>query len=455
MEEQKTNVVITRSPKSQGISFILTFLFGPLGLFYSTVLGGIIMLILGIIITVVTLGMGAILVWLVCIVWGAIAVSSYNGKLLGNRSVVQPMVATDEAARDCPAKVKEEEVVVVEEREEYAAVLSLKSDEELKTLIQDEKMYDPVFVAVAREELMGRVVGKRRQRTEEEFRREQEERRQQAELHRLEEERLRLQQEEEQRRQEEIRLQEEAKMEEQQQRIQRIKSLSLGKMQDGWMLALGLGIFFGGMCIYNLMDITTWIFYDQLKEKEWLDFHFTIEKGIAYFTLVWFIFYGIGMKKTMLNLQNRERAGVKLVFYSLLISWSVSVLLTLSYLCGFSFMKDFSPYSYICVDLVHLITWMLCAIGFICIGKESCIGLIGKSGATYLSVAAWIYAGSIFLFFLFDLWYYILSDLTYQIILYSNVAKRTIGTIVCIICLVLMWKGWKYLLSSWSDESKV
>lgn len=451
MEEQKTNVVITRSPKSQGISFILTFLFGPLGLFYSTVLGGIIMLILGIIITVVTLGMGAILVWLVCIVWGAIAVSSYNGKLLGNRSVVQPMVATDEAARDCPAKVKEEEVVVVEEREEYAAVLSLKSDEELKTLIQDEKMYDPVFVAVAREELMGRVVGKRRQRTEEEFRREQEERRQQAELHRLEEERLRLQQEEERRRQEEIHLREKTEMEEQQQRIQRIKSLSLGKMQDGWMLALGLGIFFGGMCIYNLMDILGRIFYMQVKANEWPYLYIPRMADVYYLVLIGFIFYGVGMKKTILSLQNQERAGVKLVFYSMLIFWSVNVLLSLSPFFGFTFRLV----PYLCAHLVYFIAWMLCAVGFFRIGQKGSVGYIEKRGATYLSVAAGIYAGSIFLFFLFNIWYYILSDLTYQIILYSNAAIRTIGMIVCIVCLVLMWKGWKYLLSSWSDESKV
>lgn len=85
MEEQKTNVVITRSPKSQGVSFILTFLFGPLGLFYSTVVGGIIMLVLGIIIAIVTLGLGAILAWLGSIIWGAIAVSAHNKKLMSGK----------------------------------------------------------------------------------------------------------------------------------------------------------------------------------------------------------------------------------------------------------------------------------------------------------------------------------------------------------------------------------
>lgn len=118
-----------------------------------------------------------------------------------------------------PAVVsKPEQLVEVteEDREEYAIVLSLKSDDELKALVREEKMYDPVFVALAREELMERVVGKRCQRTEEDIRREQEEKQRQAEQQRQEEEQLRLQQEEEQRRQEEIRMQEEKVLQAQQ-----------------------------------------------------------------------------------------------------------------------------------------------------------------------------------------------------------------------------------------------
>lgn len=185
MEEQKANVVITRSPKSQGISFILTFLFGPLGLFYSTVLGGVVMLVLGIIIAVITLGVGAILAWLGSIIWGAIAVSSYNNKLLtgntgGESRTISPQRIYSETTSDKP------EVVTEDDRSEYAEVLSLKTDDELKALVRDEKMYDPVFIAVVREELQARVIGKRRQRTEEEIREEK----------RLEEEKIQKQKEE-------------------------------------------------------------------------------------------------------------------------------------------------------------------------------------------------------------------------------------------------------------------
>lgn len=41
-----TPYIITKSPKSTGIAILLTLLFGPIGLFYSTVLGGFIMTLL-------------------------------------------------------------------------------------------------------------------------------------------------------------------------------------------------------------------------------------------------------------------------------------------------------------------------------------------------------------------------------------------------------------------------
>ena len=41
-----TPYIITKSPKSTGIAILLTLLFGPIGLFYSTVFGGFIMTIL-------------------------------------------------------------------------------------------------------------------------------------------------------------------------------------------------------------------------------------------------------------------------------------------------------------------------------------------------------------------------------------------------------------------------
>ena len=79
------HIVVTPT-KSVGISLILTILFGPLGMLYSTVSGGIIMLILAVIIGFFTLGFGVAIVWPISIVWGAVAVSSSNQKIMNQAS---------------------------------------------------------------------------------------------------------------------------------------------------------------------------------------------------------------------------------------------------------------------------------------------------------------------------------------------------------------------------------
>jgi hypothetical protein len=80
-----TTVVNVAAGKSVGVAFLLTFFFGPLGLFYSTVVGGVVMLgveLFLVILGFVTLGAGWLLfwvAWVVCIVWGCVAASNTNG----------------------------------------------------------------------------------------------------------------------------------------------------------------------------------------------------------------------------------------------------------------------------------------------------------------------------------------------------------------------------------------
>ncbi len=81
---QQQTVIVVGKPKSVVVAFILTFLFGPLGLLYASVTGGIIMIILGGIIGVVTLGIGLIAVWVACIIWAVIAANMANKKLAKN-----------------------------------------------------------------------------------------------------------------------------------------------------------------------------------------------------------------------------------------------------------------------------------------------------------------------------------------------------------------------------------
>lgn len=74
--------VVTVSPKSVGISLLLTFLFGSVGMFYSTVLGAIIMLIVEVVVGTLTLGLGLIVTHPICMIWAALAAKSYNDKLM-------------------------------------------------------------------------------------------------------------------------------------------------------------------------------------------------------------------------------------------------------------------------------------------------------------------------------------------------------------------------------------
>lgn len=72
----------TKRQRSLGISIILTVLFGPLGMFYSTIWGAIIMIIISGVVGVVTLGYGLMITHPICVIWGALAAHSYNKKLL-------------------------------------------------------------------------------------------------------------------------------------------------------------------------------------------------------------------------------------------------------------------------------------------------------------------------------------------------------------------------------------
>lgn len=82
MSEQRPERIVTVSTKSTGVAILLTILFGPIGMFYATIPGAIIMLIIGIAVGFVTGGLGLPVVWIVSIIWGVSAVKSYNRKII-------------------------------------------------------------------------------------------------------------------------------------------------------------------------------------------------------------------------------------------------------------------------------------------------------------------------------------------------------------------------------------
>lgn len=79
---QKATPVLVMPTKSMVVSVLLTLFFGPLGLFYSSVMGGVVMLILSLVVAFVTVGMGLIVTQIMCVIWGAVSISAYNKKLV-------------------------------------------------------------------------------------------------------------------------------------------------------------------------------------------------------------------------------------------------------------------------------------------------------------------------------------------------------------------------------------
>jgi ABC-type multidrug transport system fused ATPase/permease subunit len=94
-----TPIVVTKSTKSVGIAILLTFLFGPIGLFYASVIGGLIMTFTPIFLALLALiGLAqenlflfgwsfglliifAVTFWLVNIIWAVISVINYNREI--------------------------------------------------------------------------------------------------------------------------------------------------------------------------------------------------------------------------------------------------------------------------------------------------------------------------------------------------------------------------------------
>jgi len=66
--------------KSVGAALVLTFFFGPLGLLYASVLGAVLLFVLGVIVGILTLGIGLFFIWPASMIWGAVAASNKHSR---------------------------------------------------------------------------------------------------------------------------------------------------------------------------------------------------------------------------------------------------------------------------------------------------------------------------------------------------------------------------------------
>ena len=79
-QTSNTTIVVVNSSKSTGVAFLLSFFFGPLGLLYASIVGGIVMFFVTAILFFLIPVVGAILGWIICIIWAMIAVQATNSK---------------------------------------------------------------------------------------------------------------------------------------------------------------------------------------------------------------------------------------------------------------------------------------------------------------------------------------------------------------------------------------
>jgi energy-coupling factor transporter transmembrane protein EcfT len=69
--------------KSVFVALVLTFFFGPLGLFYASATGAVALIVLAAAGVVPTLGYVLIFVWPASMVWGAIAANNRHNAFVG------------------------------------------------------------------------------------------------------------------------------------------------------------------------------------------------------------------------------------------------------------------------------------------------------------------------------------------------------------------------------------
>jgi hypothetical protein len=73
---QPVPVQIVKPPKSAGLAFVLSFLFGPLGMIYSTPIGALVMFLVNLVVIPLTFGFGLLITWPIGIIWAVIAANT-------------------------------------------------------------------------------------------------------------------------------------------------------------------------------------------------------------------------------------------------------------------------------------------------------------------------------------------------------------------------------------------
>lgn len=231
--------------------------------------------------------------------------------------------------------------------------------------------------------------------------------------------------------------------------VPEVDLLPFGKIPGGRMLSWGVGIYFVGILMVELM----WVFYpiirDYLVDNNYRDLLYTISFYMFWLEGIAFGVYIIGIGKAWLYRRDRGIRGILLVMIALSLLGIIetanpslhSVLIPDTY--EQTAIENFDSYYNTCFNFLRCIAWVVCALGFIRNGKTGHYGYMGKHGVVLLTASAWIYGGVNFI--------YILDALSkFQLL---GEFGQWLGMSVNIICFILILRGWRLLLSSWYGES--
>ena len=75
-------IIVVAQAKRLVLAIILALFFGPLGLLYSTVKGGVIMFFVNIVVGLFTFGVGLFITWPIGVIWAAMATNAHNAALM-------------------------------------------------------------------------------------------------------------------------------------------------------------------------------------------------------------------------------------------------------------------------------------------------------------------------------------------------------------------------------------
>lgn len=78
--QQNASIMAYGAPKSVLLAIILAFFFGPLGMLYSTVPGGVILFVVNVVGGILTFGLILLVTWPAGMVWAGIAAANHNAR---------------------------------------------------------------------------------------------------------------------------------------------------------------------------------------------------------------------------------------------------------------------------------------------------------------------------------------------------------------------------------------